>query len=110
MYVIRTHLLIVIILKLGVLIIRNKKKNTVGIITDGQIRRFNEKKTDLHSKKVQEIMTKNPICIQKDELAAKALALMNKNKITSLCVFKNKDKNKTIGIIHIHHILQANIY
>ena len=96
--------------KLGVLIIRNKKKNTVGIITDGQIRRFNEKKTDLHSKKVQEIMTKNPISIQKDELAAKALALMNKNKITSLCVFKNKDKNKTIGIIHIHHILQANIY
>ena len=55
-------------------------------------------------------MTKNPICIHKDELAAKALALMNKNKITSLCVFKNKDKNKTIGIIHIHHILQANIY
>ena len=96
--------------KLGVLVVRNKKKNTVGIITDGQIRRFNEKKTDLHSKKVQEIMTKNPICIHKDELAAKALALMNKNKITSLCVFKNKDKNKTIGIIHIHHILQANIY
>ena len=96
--------------KLGVLIITNKKKNTVGIITDGQIRRFNEKKTDLHSKQVHEIMTKNPICIQKDELAAKALALMNKKKITSLCVFKNKDKNKTIGIIHIHHILQANIY
>ena len=96
--------------KLGVLIVRNKKKNTVGIITDGQIRRFNEKKTDLHSKKVQEIMTKNPISIHKDELAAKALALMNKKKITSLCVFKNKDNSKTIGIIHIHHILQANIY
>ena len=55
-------------------------------------------------------MTKNPISIHKDELAAKALALMNKKKITSLCVFKNKDNSKTIGIIHIHHILQANIY
>ena len=96
--------------KLGVLIVRNKKRETVGIITDGQIRRFNEKKTDLHSKIVQEIMTKKPIGIHKDELAAKALAVMNKNKITSLCVFKNKNNNKTIGIIHIHHILQANIY
>ena len=29
--------------KLGVLIVRNKDKKTIGIITDGQIRRYNEK-------------------------------------------------------------------
>ena len=42
-------------------------------------------------------------------LAAKALALMNSKKITSLCVNKIGFKNKTIGIIHIHNILEANV-
>ena len=95
--------------KLGVLIIKNKKNKTVGIITDGQIRRFNQKKIDLHSMKVKEIMTKNPISIEKNALAAKALSLMNGKKITSLCVYEKKNKFKTIGIIHIHNILQSSI-
>ena len=94
---------------LGVLIVRNKKKNTIGIITDGQIRRYNQKKIDLLSIKVKDIMTKKPIGIDKDDLAAKALAIMNSNKITSLCVFNKKNKMKTDGIVHIHHILQTNI-
>ena len=34
-----------------------EKKNTIGIITDGQIRRYNQKKIDLLSLKVKEIMT-----------------------------------------------------
>ena len=59
--------------------------------------------------KVGQIMTKNPISIEKDSLAVKALALMNENKITSLCVFNKKNKKKTIGILHIHNILQSNI-
>ena len=95
--------------KLGVLIVINNKNKTVGIITDGQIRRFNQKTNDLHLLKVREIMTKNPISIEKSHLAAKALAIMNMNKITSLCVFDKKNKNKTIGIIHIHNLLQNNI-
>jgi len=95
--------------KLGVLIVINNKNKTVGIITDGQIRRFNQKTNDLHLLKVREIMTKNPISIEKSYLAAKALAIMNMNKITSLCVFDKINKNKTIGIIHIHNLLQNNI-
>ena len=95
--------------KLGILIIQNKKKQTVGIITDGQIRRINQKKQNFHLLKTEEIMTSNPIGIQKSELAAKALALMNSKKITSLNVYDSKRKNKTIGVIHIHNILQSNI-
>src|SRR6056300_89825 len=95
--------------KLGVLIVRNKQKKTKGIITDGQIRRFNQTKKDILSTKVKEIMTKNPIGIEKNALAAKALALMNNKKITSLYVFDNKNKSKTIGVLHIHNILESNI-
>ena len=54
-------------------------------------------------------MTKNPIGIDKDALAAKALSLMNNKKITSLYVYRNKNKKKVIGIIHIHNILQSKI-
>ena len=59
--------------------------------------------------RVSQIMTKKPIGIDKDALAAKALALMNTKKITSLCVYNSKDKYKTIGVLHIHNILQTNI-
>ena len=58
---------------------------------------------------VKEIMTKNPIGIDNNELAAKALSLMNTKKITSLCVYNKKNKLKTIGVLHIHNILQSNI-
>ncbi len=95
--------------KLGTLIVRNKRKYTTGIITDGQIRRFNQNMKDLHILTADKIMTKKPIGIIKDALAVKALSLMNSKKITSLCVFDKKNKKKTIGVIHVHNILSANI-
>ncbi|MDA9814649.1 KpsF/GutQ family sugar-phosphate isomerase, partial [Candidatus Pelagibacter sp.] len=63
--------------KLGVLIVQNIKKKTIGIITDGQIRRFNQTKMNISSLRVTDVMTKNPISIDKNALAVKALALMN---------------------------------
>lgn len=54
-------------------------------------------------------MTKNPVSINQETLAEKALSIMNTKKITSLCVHKDNNKNKTVGILHIHNILQANI-
>ena len=95
--------------KLGVIIATNRTGLTTGIITDGQIRRSSQKKGDLSKLEVRDIMTKNPISVDKDTLAAKGLAIMSDNKITSLCVHSRKNKRKTIGILHIHHILNANI-
>jgi arabinose-5-phosphate isomerase len=96
--------------KLGILIIRNKKNSTIGIVTDGDLKRANQKNKDIQNLTVRKIMTKNPMSIDKNELAAKALNLMNsKKKITSLCVYNKRDKFKTIGIIHIHNILGSNI-
>ena len=95
--------------KLGILIAINKKKLTTGIITDGQLRRANHHNKNILSLKVKDVMTKDPLSVNKDTLAAKSLSIMSENKITSLCVHKNKNKKKTIGILHIHHILNANI-
>ncbi len=95
---------------LGILIVVNKNRKTTGIITDGQIRRFNQKNLNIQSLPVKEIMTKKPICIDKNELAAKALSIMNSKKITSLLVNSKKKKQNTIGVIHIHTILHSNIF
>ena len=96
--------------KLGTLIVQNNKKITTGIITDGQIRRLNATNISLQDLTVKKVMTPNPISIEKDMLAEKALSLMNAKKITSLCVHNKKNKNKTIGILHIHNVLQSSIH
>ena len=103
----KAALKIITLKKLGVLIARSSSGFTTGIITDGQVRRLNQKSDNLYKLKVKDVMTSNPIKIEKGILAVKALSIMNSKKITSLCV--NSAKNKTIGIIHIHHILDANI-
>ena len=95
--------------KLGTLIVRDSNKNTSGIITDGQIRRINQKSHNLYDLTVKQVMTKNPIKVDKEMLAVKALSIMNEKKITSLCVVNSLNKKKTIGILHIHNLLQDNI-
>ena len=94
---------------LGTLIVKNNKGNTSGIITDGTIRRASEKNKNLQKLTVKRIMTKNPISVDQDILCEKALEIMHTNKITSLCVHKKNNKLKTIGIVHVHTILDAKI-
>ena len=94
---------------LGVLIIKKKNGNTSGIITDGDFKRIAQKFPNFEQLKISKVMTKNPITIDKDKLATTALSIMNSRKITSLCVNEGKNKKKTIGLIHMHDILNSNI-
>ena len=93
----------------GVLIIRNKKKRTVGIISDGDIKRISQKSNNIKNLIAKNIMKKNPITVNQDMLAAEALSIMNAKKVTCLCVNNNRNKDNTTGIITIHNILKANI-
>ena len=94
---------------LGTLVIRNNRNYTTGILTDGDLKRINNIKLSFKDLKLKKVMKKSPISVDKDMLAAQALSIMNNKKITSLCVHQNNKKNKTIGFIHIHNILNANI-
>jgi|TARA_B100001741_G_scaffold310634_1_gene310300 arabinose-5-phosphate isomerase len=94
---------------LGALIVKNKKNITIGILTDGDIKRLAQKFKNFQELKIKSVMKINPISVDKNTLAAQALSIMNSKKITSLCVHTGNQKNKTIGIIHIHNILKANI-
>ena len=94
---------------LGVLVVKNNKNITTGILTDGDLKRLNRKFKNLHDLKIESIMKKNPKSVNKNMLATESLYIMNKNKITSLCVHNGKNKKKTIGIISVHALLSANI-
>ena len=95
--------------ELGVLIIKNKNGDTVGIITDGDFKRIAQKYSNFENLELKKIMKKNPITINKDTLAASALSLMNTKKITSLCIHNGRNYKKTIGLVHMHEILKSNI-
>ena len=94
---------------LGTLVVKNNLKNTTGIITDGDLKRISNINKDFKNLKIKKVMKRKPLSVDKNMLAVEALSIMNNKKITSLCVHQNKNKNKTIGFIHIHSILDANI-
>ena len=95
--------------ELGALVVVNSKKKTIGILTDGDLKRISNIKNDFTNLEIKKVMKKKPISVDKNMLAAQALSIMNTKKITSLCVHQNNKINKTIGFIHIHNILNANI-
>ena len=94
---------------LGVLIIVKNNGHTSGLITDGDIKRIAQKFSDFESLELKKVMKKNPISVNENTLATSALSLMNSKKITSLCVHKKNKMNRTIGLIHMHDILNSNI-
>ena len=93
--------------KLGIVVIL-KNRFIKGIVTDGDLRR--ELKNFSNKKNLNEFMTKNPLVVNENMPATKALAIMNEKKITSLLIVSDKDYKKTNkvlkGIIHIHFLLQ----
>ena len=93
---------------LGILIVKNSKGNSIGIISDGDIKRISSKTDNINNLIIKNVMKKNPIMVHENTLAAEALSVMNNKKITALCVYK-KNKKKVTGIVHMHNILDANI-
>jgi arabinose-5-phosphate isomerase len=83
--------------------ITNEKKNLIGIITDGDLRRSMAK--GILEKNAEEIMMSKPITILKNKYLKDALEIFNKEKITVLFVLESASSKKPIGIIHLHDCL-----
>lgn len=94
--------------RLGVTIVADNDNKILGIVTDGDLRRGIEKwGKPFFDMKAGEVMTKNPKTISEDELAVKALSIMEKHSITSIVV--PDDNGRAKGIIHLHDILRQGI-
>tara|TARA_Y100001958_G_C21203131_1_gene529525 strand:- start:310 stop:1284 length:975 start_codon:yes stop_codon:yes gene_type:complete len=96
--------------RLGIIVV-TKNKYITGIITDGDLRR--EIKNYSKSENLLKFMTQNPLTVNENMPASKALGIMNDKKITSLLVVSDKEFNKKSqtlkGIIHIHFLLKNGI-
>ncbi|MCX5717190.1 MAG: KpsF/GutQ family sugar-phosphate isomerase [Nitrospirae bacterium] len=94
--------------RLGVAIVSDAGRKILGVLTDGDIRRGIEKwGKKFFDMKAEEVMTKNPKTISEEELAVKALSIMETHSITSLAV--PDSDGKAIGVIHLHDILKQGI-
>ena len=90
--------------KLGFLVITNSKGQTKGVFTDGDLKRLMRKKKN-RKFKIKNFMSKKPFSVEENTLASDVLLHMNKKKITNVCVFNKKNKDKTIGVLHIHDLI-----
>lgn len=93
--------------QLGFTTVQDGEDRLLGIITDGDLRRFLEEGSDPLSLTAGEVMTHSPKILNADALAAKALQLMESNKITNLVIVDSEDR--VAGVIHMHDILKAGI-
>ena len=88
----------------AVCVVENNK--ILGIITDGDLRRYLQKNNDISNTVAEKLMTRSPKTIDKNELAFSAFNKMKKYNITQLLVLSN---NEYSGIIHLHDILKEEI-
>ena len=88
----------------AVCVVENNK--ILGIITDGDLRRYLQKNNDISNTVAEKLMTRSPKTIDKNELAFSAFNEMKKYNITQLLVLCN---NEYSGIIHLHDILKEEI-
>ncbi|MDI6890581.1 MAG: KpsF/GutQ family sugar-phosphate isomerase [Thermodesulfovibrionales bacterium] len=94
--------------RLGHTIVLDSNSRIAGIITDGDLRRGIEKWGGrLFELTAEEVMTRNPKTVSEEELAAKALSIMESYSITALVV--PGGDGRAIGIIHLHDILKQGI-
>jgi len=91
--------------RLGTTVVTRNNK-ILGIITDGDIRRMLENHKDIHQLKAKDIMSKKPIKIGHDEMAVKAVEIMENKDITQIIVVKGEEY---LGIIHFHDLLKEGI-
>ena len=92
---------------LGATVVVDSDNHIAGIITDGDIRRLIETKKDISKTLAEEMMCKGPKTIKKNNLATKAIKIMEKYEISSLIV--SEDEKIIDGIIHLQDLLKNGI-
>lgn len=87
----------------GFVIITDNSNHLMGILTDGDMRRYVKRGVHFKEKIVDDLMTRKPKTIDENETVARTVERMQKDEITALVVV---DENRILkGYIHLHDIL-----
>ncbi len=92
---------------LGMTAIVDANSKVLGVYTDGDLRRTLDHGVDVRKAKIRDVMTKGGKNLRADQLAAEAVQVMEKHKITALLV--TDAKGKLAGVIHMHDLMRAGV-
>jgi arabinose-5-phosphate isomerase len=93
---------------LGMTAIIDDSMRVLGVFTDGDLRRALDRAADLHTTRMDQVMTLGPKSVLPSTLAAEAVHLMETHRITSLIVLD--DEGKLVGALNVHDLLRAGIF
>jgi len=93
--------------KLGMTTVVDRAGTLLGVITDGDIRRSLQRGEDFQKMSAGQLASRNPKTIGPDDLAAKAVEIMERYSITTLVV--SEDGRNIVGVIHLHDLLKSGI-
>ena len=93
--------------RLGMTCVVDTAGRLTGVITDGDLRRAVAGGDNLLGRNVDEIMTRSPVTIARNELAARALHILESSKITSLVVVDSEGRVE--GVLHIHDLWRTQL-
>ncbi len=93
--------------RLGMCAVLDTEGNLLGVVTDGDLRRHVDELDDIRSLPVRRIMTANPRTISPDELAARAVAIMQDHRIQGLLVVD--EHQQLVGALNFQDLLQAGV-
>jgi arabinose-5-phosphate isomerase len=93
---------------LGMAVVTDEAGRVEGIITDGDLRRQMEQGPGLLDRRAAEVMTPSPVTVPPDTLAAEALTLLERRKITSLIVAD--PERRALGVLHLHDLWRTELF
>ncbi len=92
---------------LGVTGIVDADGKLIGIFTDGDLRRALDKRIDIHTTSITDVMTQGGVSVTSEALAVDALNIMQNNKITALFVLNTE--GSPIGALNMYMLLKAGV-
>lgn len=93
--------------RLGMTAIVDEKRRVIGIFTDGDIRRTLEKGRDFQSTPIVEVMTRDPQVIGPERLAAEAVEIMERHRISQMLVVD--EGGRLVGALNMHDLFRAKV-
>ncbi len=92
---------------LGITAVVDDVGRLCGVFTDGDLRRTLDRRIDVHDTPIGDVMTPGGKTVRGDDLAAKAVRLMEDHEITALLV--TDDHGKLVGALNIHDVFRAGV-
>jgi arabinose-5-phosphate isomerase len=88
---------------LGMTCVCGDQSDLLGLITDGDLRRHMDRSPNILELTAEDVMTRMPVVISPDTLAAEALSVMEQRKITAIVVVDGQP-NRVVGVVHLHDL------